>query len=546
MTHTGYKIYESGAADAFLGRGRKFALVIGDQNCDAKASGSLYEQFYLLAPNLSGYWAPGGLDAAASAPINGTTNDTTNLHLGVMIEQWVRPEQPNVTSAQAGLFYDSAHQDGDGTGGTGNVGDQSGGGYTAASAHELIWPQSGATTASGQNICSFALRSYGSDRDDWYERELTASVIVHTPIALSGTFPIVVGPSLSVGARRGVGSYAIGGDVLSAVTPGTLTAMETTIAAGSGVPTVAIFATAATNYGRRCIVSGAMIRTSDGDGLDMMVAGTPNMTMGDPDPAINFNYDSHAAVRNAQAIRDPTIIVWVLGQNIERQNSPGCAFDTLYEEPSENTNEGLWSEIFTDIIHTVRSQLGEPPTTGVVPNLICTPVFSGQCDNPDDWAAASANIVRQARAQCDYGNRFASVTPEKWKTNRTATLDLGHLATATEVLTATGDGQIIQTPITVFRGAKTTGTYAVGDGVIDTTNAVYTFGNHRYFRCKVAHTNQPTTSTTHWEHVDFRWTQYFAAVVASYIFAEVQYSFSSLRRDRVSLRSRASRIPGLG
>jgi hypothetical protein len=523
--HTGENIVESGFADGFMGPGRKLVMVFGDQNLAQELEGGAYEQFYTRTPNLKGYWVPGTLNESAVTPFAAYSHNTLPAHLGALLYQWQRNFQPSAPSQTSGLAYDVNSNFGDGSAGVASVG---GGDYIPLAGHELIFPQSGPTIGPSQKFCSFLLASYGTSRDDWAKEALKATLFVHVPAAnATGAYPIETGISLSVGVWRGNDAATISANLLGSAAPNTIVGMQVDLSSGAEMPRVGLYNAGSTNHKHRCFISGAMFHTATGNGLDMVVVGNPRMTCLDMDGAASLNFNCDPVIDCAQAVRQPTAIIYMLGQELDRQFPyVGADFDVAetLADAAQDVTEGLWCEIGVDIVHRTREGLGVNFYTGT-PVLFCLPVFAGQVDDPNDWGQLHHNIVKQSRNMCDYANKNDSVSPEKWRVGNCSFLDLSILASPMEILLTKGEGALILTPGERFTGVYSSSTaYLVGDVAVDPDNLEYANGSHKYFIALKNHTNLPTTDLSAWAPVDFRWTRYFAGLITQYIIDEIAYA----------------------
>jgi hypothetical protein len=396
--HTGENIVESGFADGFMGPGRKLVMVFGDQNLAQELEGGAYEQFYTRTPNLKGYWVPGTLNESAVTPFAAYSHNTLPAHLGALLYQWQRNFQPSAPSQTSGLAYDVNSNFGDGSAGVASVG---GGDYIPLAGHELIFPQSGPTIGPSQKFCSFLLASYGTSRDDWAKEALKATLFVHVPAAnATGAYPIETGISLSVGVWRGNDAATISANLLGSAAPNTIVGMQVDLSSGAEMPRVGLYNAGSTNHKHRCFISGAMFHTATGNGLDMVVVGNPRMTCLDMDGAASLNFNCDPVIDCAQAVRQPTAIIYMLGQELDRQFPyVGADFDVAetLADAAQDVTEGLWCEIGVDIVHRTREGLGVNFYTGT-PVLFCLPVFAGQVDDPNDWIACPTKPSRRYAA----------------------------------------------------------------------------------------------------------------------------------------------------
>ncbi len=236
MTGDSYNLVGSGILPILQAKGRKSRILVisSGPSLEDALPNSLSRAWLTRSRPLGGirgFWSS-GYSHAATTPFTKVDTLPTNLTRGVYLYAFHR-DQPNSPGMQEGLFYDTASDLMDGTGGRDSVTLNGGQEYrTSRSANiALDAPILTCTLNSGYSPLT---------TPNWDQRALTVKAFLQVPDAdPSGAAPLSGGPSLKLGLRRGADAFTLG-SASPLTTTLSLVTLSGTLSAGSGPPALSL------------------------------------------------------------------------------------------------------------------------------------------------------------------------------------------------------------------------------------------------------------------------------------------------------------------
>ena len=531
---TSFNLAGSGIAAAFHPTGRvRNILVIGDQNMHL--SGGTMQAFRRLTTNLCGFFLPGILNSGVNEPATAVTDVVTNLTIGTTLWPFRGDIQPNVPGANEGFILDTSAAAGDGT--TEGVPSD----IIPAGFQEIIWPQSASAPGAAQRFAKWTMASVAGN-DAWLtDHQLTITPFMYVPAAdASGANPIDGGPTLSMGVSRGVAAPTIAAAFTAAATGAIAAGTPATLAAGAGLPVVGLYwPTSAANSKRRAIIPGVMVVNNQTEGVRLLCFANPYATLASYDPAGSIDqYKASAFANISTAVGGIDAVCIMLGSELDAAFLNASLYGDMRAELAstdpaidEYPLVGSWSEVAVDVANALRDWGG---AAAVVerPIVFVLPCFAGQADSLADWDIVHENLLKQTHFMCT-NTETPSPPPaaarHKWTEFKLAYIDLGDVRTPTQIMT----GGLITTGGTTVKGTWSAVTAYVAGDVVAAPNAGFAGGPgaHNWYVSKTSHTNhEPGIDgawATHWDKLDFRPTEAFAAEQVQFVLDKLADAASS-------------------
>lgn len=447
-----YRLKGSGITDVMMARGaRRRVLVIG---CAGMAS---LQQAWITRSRPAG----GFVGCSVSGQVPGTDDDDTlwtkadssptNLSMGQYIDVW-RTDQPNSAGQTYGRFWDTDVTIGDGSSGLENV--------TLSGTKEYIWAGGADVTADAQILAATLAAHTQVKSPDWYKDELACRFIWHAPAADgAGTFPIVGGPSLKIGTRRGVAAYSLG-SASTATTAAQLSSAAGTLAAGSGLPSVSVNSgVAATNRGRRM---GPLMFTVESntaiEGLSLFFIANPEIAF-DGWSGLTNSFDHDLIAELDAIVGGFDAVIYHVGDYIGggdpfdpwnddlaflRLGTPGVPGPIGGGGPDGTANPV--SESISDGVNMLRTQLGVS-----TPILLVANWYAGYGDDAEDRETIMQTFVDSVHRvastnELDLDGTNGDHSDHRWGQPATAIINLYNNLGTVDACSATGGAQITRDP----------------------------------------------------------------------------------------------------